>query len=197
MKYLKALFLHAYSRLRLSPTHSKNFVARYVLFALGITLISFTAYGAGYRINLSPSVPRGLWKVDKQPNQPQRGGYAIVPMSDAGEEDKNPGYRLAAERGYLVSPTPMLKRIVAVEGDFVSYDEYERAVTVNGGYVLMTEILSRDTDGRPMPSAPFPVWLMERQVWLSSENIRGYDSRYFGPVSSDILRKATPVWIFR
>jgi type IV secretory pathway protease TraF len=91
----------------------------------------------------------------------------------------------------------MLKRVVAVEGDFVSYDRQERSVTVNGGYVLMTEILSQDTEGRPMSSAFFPVWLQDRQVWLSSENIRGYDSRYFGPVSSDILRKATPVWIFR
>jgi type IV secretory pathway protease TraF len=132
----------------------------------------------------------------EQPEKPQRGSYVVVP-NDADDESKNPGYRLAVERGYLVNPMPMLKRIVAVEGDFVSYDKQENAVTVNGGYVLMTEILSQDTEGRPMPSAFFPLWLQERQAWLSSENIRGYDSRYFGPVSSDILRKATPIWIFR
>jgi type IV secretory pathway protease TraF len=91
----------------------------------------------------------------------------------------------------------MLKRIVAAEGDFVSYDRQEKTVTVNGGYVPMTEILSQDTEGRPMPGAFFPVRLQERQVWLSSENIRGYDSRYFGPVSADILKKAAPIWTFR
>jgi conjugative transfer signal peptidase TraF len=173
-----------------------RFAMIYIASILGIAFVSFTAYGAGYRLNLSPSVPRGVWKIVKQAELPQRGGYVVVP-NGAGDESKNPGYRLAAERGYLLSPMPMLKRIVAVEGDFVSYDQSERAVTVNGSYVFMTEILSRDTEGRSMPSASFPLWLRERQAWLSSENIRGYDSRYFGPVSSDILKNAAPVWIFR
>jgi type IV secretory pathway protease TraF len=60
----------------------------------------------------------------------------------------------------------------------------------------MTEIISQDTEGRPLPKASFPVTLRKGEVWLSSENIRGYDSRYFGPVSEDVLRRAAPVWIF-
>jgi type IV secretory pathway protease TraF len=78
----------------------------------------------------------------------------------------------------------------------VDYSEEEKAVTVNGEYVLMTEIISQDTEGRPLPGASFPVTLRKGEVWLSSENIRGYDSRYFGPVSEDVLRRAVPVWIF-
>lgn len=175
----------------------RSFVALYVSFVLGVVFVSLFAWYAGYRLNLSPSVPRGVWKVEARAERPRKDGYAIVSAGGADGEYKNPGYRLAAERGYLVGPMPMLKRVVATEGDFVSYDRQERAVTVNGGYVFMTEILSRDTEGRPMPSAAFPVRLKEYQVWLSSENIRGYDSRYFGPVSSDILKKATPVWTFR
>jgi conjugative transfer signal peptidase TraF len=191
MKILRNFFSRG--SFHLSP---RRFAVLYVVVVSGITLISFAACGAGYRVNLSPSVPRGLWKVVNQPEEPQKGSYVVVP-NNARDESKNPGYRLAAERGYLVNPMPMLKRVVAVEGDFVSYDRQEKVVTVNGDYVFMTEILSRDTEGRPMPGAFFPVWLQDRQVWLSSENIRGYDSRYFGPVSSDILRKATPVWTFR
>jgi conjugative transfer signal peptidase TraF len=178
---------------RLSP---RRFAALYILCTAVVVFFSLAAHGRGYRVNLSPSVPRGVWKVAEQPEEPQKGGYAVVP-NDASDESKNPGYRLAAERGYLVGPMPMLKRVVAAEGDFISYDRREKAVTVNGSYVPMTEILSRDTEGRPMPGAFFPVRLRERQVWLSSENIRGYDSRYFGPVSSDILREAVPVWTFR
>jgi type IV secretory pathway protease TraF len=119
-----------------------------------------------------------------------RGGYAVVAPS------VHPGYRLAVERGYLHELTPMLKRLVAAEGDVVSYDEEERAVTVNGEYVPMTEILSRDTEERSLPRPSFPVVLKKGEVWLSSENIRGYDSRYFGPVSTDLLRRAKPFWIF-
>jgi conjugative transfer signal peptidase TraF len=189
MKILKSVFSMELFRLSL-----RRFAVFYVVFILAVVFVSFAAHGAGYRFNLSPSVPRGVWKVVTQSEEPEKGGYVVVP-NDADDESKHPGYRLAVERGYLINPMPMLKRVVGVEGDFVSYDE--RAVTVNGGYVPMTEILSQDTEGRPMPSAFFPVWLRERQVWLSSDNIRGYDSRYFGPVSSDILRKATPVWIFR
>jgi type IV secretory pathway protease TraF len=122
---------------RLSP---RRFAALYVAVVLGITLISFAAWGAGYRVNLSPSVPRGVWEVMEQPQEPQRGSYVVVP-NDADDESKNPGYRLAVERGYLVNPMPMLKRIVAVDGDYVSYDKQENAVTVNGGYVRMTILL--------------------------------------------------------
>jgi conjugative transfer signal peptidase TraF len=106
------------------------------------------------------------------------------------------GYELAIGRGYLPGFSPMLKRVVAVEGDVVDYDEKEKAVTVNGEYIMMTEIISQDTEGRKLPKASFPVTLRRGEIWLSSENIRGYDSRYFGPVSEDILRKAAPVWIF-
>ena len=188
--------LNNFSPRRLFPLNPRRFAVLYTALALVVVFFSVAARSKGYRVNLSPSVPRGIWKVMEQPDESQKGSYVVVP-NNADDESKNPGYRLAAERGYLVNPMPMLKRVVAVEGDFVSYDRQERSVTVNGGYVLMTEILSQDTEGRPMPSAFFPVRLQDRQVWLSSENIRGYDSRYFGPVSSDILRRATPVWIFR
>jgi conjugative transfer signal peptidase TraF len=145
-------------------------------------------YHAGYRINLSPSVPTGIWRIREGGHA--RGDYVVVPPND------HQGYRLAVERGYLSEFSPMLKRVVAAEGDIVDYDEEERAVTVNGDYIFMTEILSRDTEGRSLPKASFPVKLRRGAVWLSSENIRGYDSHYFGPVSEDIPRKAIPVWIF-
>jgi conjugative transfer signal peptidase TraF len=146
-----------------------------------------------YRINLSPSVPTGIWKMkgkNAEESGDIRGEYVVVKAS------AHPGYPLAVERGYLHDLTPMLKRVAATEGDLVSYDEGERAVTVNGEYVPMTEVLSRDTEGRLLPRASFPLILKKGEVWLSSENIRGYDSRYFGPVSADLLRKAISIWIF-
>jgi conjugative transfer signal peptidase TraF len=145
-------------------------------------------YHAGYRINLSPSVPAGIWRIREGGHA--RGDYVVVSPSN------HLGYRLAVERGYLPEFSPMLKRVVAAEGDVVDYDEEERAVTVNGEYIMMTEILSRDTEGRVLPKTLFPVKLRRGEAWLSSENIRGYDSRYFGPVSEDILQRAVPVWIF-
>jgi conjugative transfer signal peptidase TraF len=164
-----------------------------VCFVIVIMLCLWDILIGRIRINLTPSVPTGIWETGKDDSVGSddiRGEYAVVAPS------VHPGYRLAVERGYLHDLTPMLKRIEAVEGDLVSYDEGERAITVNGRYIIMTEILSRDTEGRALPRPIFPVRLKKGEAWLSSENIRGYDSRYFGPVSSDLLRKATPRWIF-
>jgi len=163
----------------------------YGLFLLCAVFVSITAYAAGIRINLSPSVPIGFWRLDGTPDRSQKDCYVTV------SPNGNPGYELALKRGYLFPNSYMLKKIVAVEGDFVSYDVVEKSVTVNGDYVFRTEILSQDTEGRSLPTAHYPVSLTAHQVWLSSENIRGYDSRYFGPVSSDLLRKATPIWIIQ
>ena len=167
---------------------TRNFALCLLLCLSGAAGSGLSLYHAGYRLNLSPSVPTGIWRI--QDGGHKKGDYVVVSPSD------HHGYKLAVERGYLPGFSPMLKRIVALEGDFVSYDRQEKAVTVNGEYILMTEIISKDTEERPLPEASFPVTLRKGEVWLASENIRGYDSRYFGPISEDIFRKAAPVWIF-
>jgi conjugative transfer signal peptidase TraF len=182
--------MRIWNRFHATSRHARRVALLYILFFLCVVFVSVTAYAAGIRINLSRSLPIGIWRVDGTSERSQRDCYVTV------SPNGNPGYELALERGYLYSNSHMLKKIVAVEGDIVSYDVVERSVTVNGDHVFRTEILSQDTEGRPLPAAHYPVSLTERQVWLSSENIRGYDSRYFGPVSSDLLRKATPIWIF-
>jgi type IV secretory pathway protease TraF len=70
------------------------------------------------------------------------------------------------------------------------------SVTVNGEWLPHTTIFSEDSAGRPLPTVKFPVYLKQGEVWLSSENIRGFDSRYFGPVSADFIIKAIPVFLF-
>jgi conjugative transfer signal peptidase TraF len=173
----------------------KRIIILFIIYACAMSLLTIMTMKESrtYRINLSPSVPTGIWRVKEKKREESgdiKNEYVVV------EASVHPGYLLAVERGYLHNLTPMLKRVVAWEGDLVSYDEKERAVTVNGEYIPMTEVLSRDTEGRVLPRVSFPLVLKKGEVWLSSENIRGYDSRYFGPVSTDLLRRATSVWIF-
>lgn len=164
-----------------------RFLLLFVSLTFCLVVVVLSAYDAGYRINISPSVPTGIWKLT---DEISKNGYAMVGASD------HFGYRLAVEREYLVNYMPMLKLIVALSGDIVSYDSENRTITVNGAYIQRTEIYSSDTDGRPLSCASFPLQLQDGEAWLSSENIRGYDSRYFGPVSVDILRGAVPIWLF-
>lgn len=89
-----------------------------------------------------------------------------------------------------------MKKVTASSGDVIDYDTEEESVTVNGEYLPYTKILSEDTQGRPLYGTKFPIILKKGQVWLSSENVRGYDSRYFGPVSGELIIKAIPVLLF-
>ena len=170
----------------------RMFAAIVLLFCcVYISMFAAWAYQSGFRINLSPSVPTGIWKIiSRRYDVESPDEYVVVSAND------HWGYKLAMERGYLNNFSPMLKRVTATEADIVDYDEDERAVIVNGSYLFMTEIFSMDMEGRTLPKAWFPTLLKKGEAWLSSENIRGYDSRYFGPVSQDILQGAIPIWKF-
>ena len=148
------------------------------LFSVSIFII----YGLGYRVNFTHSVPVGLWKLEG--GEILREGYVQVAANI------QPWYLLGTERKYYQSGARLLKKVVALEGDLVDYDTIGKIITVNGKVVPLSEVASRDGMGRAMPSMTFPVRLKPGEAWLASENKRGYDSRYFGPVSLDLLQSA-------
>ncbi|WP_169293673.1 S26 family signal peptidase [Advenella sp. EE-W14] len=99
---------------------------------------------------------------------------------------------LAAQRGYLPTRVPLLKRVGAIA---------PQEVCVAGGIVRIdgvpsAAVLRADRLGRPLPSwqqcrrlAPGELFL------LSVTNAASFDSRYFGPVSaSTVIGVAHPVW---
>lgn len=153
--------------------------------ALWLALFSvstFIIHGLGYRVNFTHSVPVGLWKLED--GAILREGYVQV------ETNPQAWYLLGVERKYYHPGARLLKKVVALEGDIVGYDTTEKLLTVNGKFVPLTETASRDATGRDMPQISFPVRLGAGEAWLASENKRGYDSRYFGPVSLDLLQPA-------
>ncbi|WP_186151765.1 S26 family signal peptidase [Burkholderia gladioli] len=100
---------------------------------------------------------------------------------------------LAAQRGYLPTRVPLLKRVGAVA---------PQAVCVAGGIVRIdgvpsAAVLRADRMGRPLPS-----WSQCRRLepgelfLLSTTNPASFDSRYFGPVAaSTVIGVAHPVWL--
>ena len=156
---------------------------RAALFLLLFAVATFILYGLGYRLNLTHSVPIGLWRIEDD-GEVRREGYVQVAANT------QPWYLLGVERKYYQSGARLLKKVVALEGDIVNYDTTEKLLSVNGKFVPLTEIASRDSAGRDMPQMSFPVRLGTGEAWLTSENKQGYDSRYFGPVSLDLLQSA-------
>lgn len=110
----------------------------------------------------------------------------LVPLPDAAAA-------LAAQRGYLPTHIPLLKRIGAVAPQRVCI--IGRSVSIDG--VPVATALPADRMGRPLPS-----WQQCRRLepgelfLLSVTNPVSFDSRYFGPVAaSAVIGVAHPVWL--
>lgn len=100
---------------------------------------------------------------------------------------------LAAQRGYLPTRIPLLKRVGAVAPQEVCI--IGRSVHLDG--VPVAAVLPSDRFGRPLPS-----WQQCRQLYggelflLSATNPASFDSRYFGPVAaSNVIGVAHPIWL--
>jgi len=100
---------------------------------------------------------------------------------------------LAAQRGYLPTQIPLLKRVGAVAPQHVCIGDGH--VHIDG--VPVAAVLPADRMNRPLP-----IWSQCRQLQsgelflLSATHPASFDSRYFGPVSaSNVMGIAHPVWM--
>ncbi|CDM60330.1 conjugative transfer signal peptidase TraF [Rhizobium favelukesii] len=158
--------------------------------ALAASLAIVTAVAGGYRLNLTPSEPLGLWRIVPAYRPAAVDDLVFICPPDTA------GMREAKARGYLRSGScpsgvaPLIKTVMAVAGQHV---EISASVTVDGRVVSFSSLASRDGKGRPLP--PFPSGTVPPgYVFLHSAFPGSYDSRYFGPLpASGILGLAREV----
>ncbi|EVT87450.1 S26 family signal peptidase [Pseudomonas aeruginosa] len=143
--------------------------------------------------NPSDSVPVGWYRVD-----PQRHGADSLPrplsVGSVVLTSLPPDVAaLAAQRGYLPTRVPLLKRVGAVA---------PQHVCILGGQVRIDGVpvavaLPADRLGRPLPTLQLCRRLEPGELFLLSvTNPASFDSRYFGPVSaSATIGVAHPVWM--
>ena len=143
--------------------------------------------------NPSDSVAVGWYRVDpldRRTSSPPRrlevGSIVLVPLPAEAAA-------LAAQRSYLPTRIPLLKRVGAVA---------PQEVCVIGGSVRIdgvpsAAVLSADRWGRPLPSWSQCRRLRPGELFLLSvTNPASFDSRYFGPVSaSAVIGVARPIWL--
>ena len=143
--------------------------------------------------NPSDSVAVGWYRVDpldhrtsSPPRRLEVGSIVLVPLPAEAAA-------LAAQRGYLPTHIPLLKRVGAVAPQEVCIAD--GSVRING--VPSAAVLPADRWGRPLPS-----WRQCRRLrpgelfLLSVTNPASFDSRYFGPVSAAaVIGVARPVWL--
>jgi conjugative transfer signal peptidase TraF len=143
------------------------------------------------RVNLSGSMPRGIYVLTQAPLR--RG--AIVAFCMDGDASV-----LALGRRYLGPGTcpdgrePLVKTVVAVAGDVVLTTR--QSVDVNGVELAGSGSLEADSEGRPIGHYPFGRHAVgPDQFWVFSSAPRSWDSRYFGPVHVDqVIGTVEPVF---
>lgn len=134
--------------------------------------------------NASASTPVGL--------------YLVVPVGELEVADlvmvapPEPLARFLAERGYMPTNVPLMKRVVGLPWQQIC--RAGSTVTVDG--ITIGEALPRDRHGRDLP-----VWqgcrvLAEDEVFLMNPSVPGsLDGRYFGPLpAGSITGRAVPLW---
>lgn len=134
--------------------------------------------------NSSASAPIGLWRI-----QPQArlgiGDMALVATPTSVR-------RLAAVRHYLPANVPLLKRVVAKDGDSVCALGHE--IFVNGRWTARRRTM--DHRGRPLPWWGGCEYLRGGRIFLLMDAADSFDGRYFGPVDdASVIGKATPLWL--
>ena len=143
--------------------------------------------------NPSDSVAVGWYRIDpldhrtaSLPRPLSVGSIVLVPLPAEAAA-------LAAQRGYLPTRVPLLKRVGAVAPQHVCI--VDAMVWMDG--VPVAAALAADRLGRPLPSWPQCRWLRPGELFLLSvTNPASFDSRYFGPVSaSAVIGVAHPVWL--
>jgi conjugative transfer signal peptidase TraF len=138
----------------------------------------------GIRLNVSPSLPIGVYRVVSRPIG--RGATALVclprPIADT-----------ARARGYVwrgACPggvAPVGKTVVGVAGDVVVVSDL--GVSVNAVRLPHSAGLAADRRGRPLPTERGRWVLRSGELWLyAGGDRRSFDSRYFGIVTAEQVR---------
>ncbi len=160
---------------------------------VAIACLITAATVGGYRLNLTPSEPLGLWRIEKL-NRPVKAGdlvFICPPPTAMSEEARRRGYlrRGLCDRGFA----PLIKTVAALPGQHVEITDY---VVIDGRSHAASVV--RKTDGEGRTITPYPGGIVPPgHFFLHSSFASSYDSRYFGPVpETGLLGLARPVLTF-
>ena len=157
-----------------------------ILFIIQFTIIfSLIYFKCNYVINVTPSLPLGIYILEKVRDLKQ----GDIVLFDIDEEAKQMMY----ERGYIPAKnTKLLKTIGALENNKINV--VDSILYVDGENY--GRILEKDLENRKLPSIEIK---MDKGNFLAlTKKKLSYDSRYFGQVNLDkIEKKAKLVYEFK
>jgi len=150
---------------------------------VGLTalMLAIGSYVAGARINITKSIPIGLYWTSAA--AVDRGAYVLwCPPKDGVFDD-------AKVRGYIGSGFChggygyMMKRVLAAKDDVVSVAD--DGVRVNGALLPHSKPIHADKFGRPLPCFWASTYTLSNAELLLMSDVSNtsFDGRYFGPIN--------------
>lgn len=159
-----------------------------ILSACGLAALAWASFvqpATHIIYNPSDSVPVGWYRI--YPADSLHVGSIVLAQLPADVA------AFAAQRGYLPSHIPLLKRVGAVAPQHVCI--LDDQVRIDG--VPVAAVLPADRLGQPLPAWPQCRVLAEGELFLlSTTNLASFDSRYFGPIpASAVIGVAQPIYL--
>lgn len=164
----------------------------YLLIALTIIFASIKIASTRYEvdINNSPSMPPGLYLVDKWDLSPQRGDIVITCPNQIAIQYARRYHNL--ENGECPGGfAPLIKRAVAIAGDSVNLSS--AGVRTQNGLLPGSRPIAR-SGPKILPKMRYGSYRIQpHAVWLWTSQWYSFDSRYYG--ATDIIGVAWPIWV--
>ena len=157
----------------------------------GAVVSTVGAVQAGVRINLSPSMPKGLYQLvrcDETVGLDAAVGDRVA--IDTKKASSNARLSFFRSLGWLStsgrSDDLLMKTVVGVGGDEVTEED--------GRLYVNDQPLTRSASRRhrvvgtlSLPLVELLQRVNEDAIWLSSDHEKGIDSRYFGPIARSLI----------
>jgi conjugative transfer signal peptidase TraF len=160
-----------------------------------LSLIFILIYQLGYRINISESYPRGVYKSIHKTTIEYGDFVMFCPKN-------SPLMQNALKRGYVLKGIceggyyPLLKKVAALEGDRVLVSDY---VYINGKKQIKSRLHQYDPKGNPLPrTKDNNITVPKGYMFLMSDyHELSFDSRYLGLIEQNsTISLMKPFYIF-
>ncbi|NCT57014.1 MAG: conjugative transfer signal peptidase TraF [Legionella sp.] len=166
------------------------------VFLLGIIGLVLLFVVMGFRINITDSIPVGLYRITGI-NKLKNSFVIFCP-------DDRPAFKQGVDRGYInLGLCPggygyLMKQVVAIKGDKVSVTS--DGVFVNEQPISFSKPKLLDGMNRKLPEwRALNYQLKEDEIMtMTSQSSWSFDGRYYGPIRiGQIKGMITPVWVKR
>ncbi|MBD5657636.1 MAG: conjugative transfer signal peptidase TraF [Candidatus Eremiobacteraeota bacterium] len=146
---------------------------------MGLSLIVVALHLAGLSVNVTDSMPIGLYHIEHIDRAPVKGDIVqLCATPDVASVGRERGYMMRGSCANRLAP--MLKIVAATAGDVVNVRD--DAVIVNGYRLPGSATRPKDVRGRALAHFRRGVYrLRSGEMWLWTPNPRSWDSRYYGP----------------